>query len=183
MIIASDLTHNGTGLCVNINDSIFGSTTFSSYTTKGSTAISIASLPSDSSVTSSQITSFSNCALYSYANTTNAILLTTGGLTESTRTILNLSNCVLYNSNTTEANDTTRYIYLAGTGGTIIIQRTMIATASTTPTSITPFQTAYSAGSGLYYYGNTYVGSTTNIIIARVLPSGWGLGVSKLTSD
>ena len=176
-----DMSHSGLGLCMDVVDAIFGSASNSTFSSKGPSCVSIKSLPSViASPEASQLSSFTNCSLSSNATPSAAILTIIGGGTVSSTTVLSLSNSLLYNTNSVEANNTTKYLQISGAGGIAYIQRCIVSTLNKI-SSITPYQSSFPAGSGLYYYGNSYAGG--NIVVGYVPPSGWSLGVIKLTSD
>jgi hypothetical protein len=177
----TDLTNSGTGLCMDVVDAIFGSASNSTFSSKGPSCVSIKSLPSViASPEASQLSSFNNCSLSSNATPSAAVLTIIGGGTVSSTTVLSLGNSLLFNTNSVEANNTTKYLQISGAGGIAYIQRSIVSTLNKV-SSITPYQSSFPAGSGLYYYGNSYAGG--NIVVGYVPPSGWSLGVIKLTSD
>jgi hypothetical protein len=182
-IIDSDLTNNGSGRCVYVNGGVFGSSFASSYNTAGPSAVSISQvlITTPAASANTGIASFSNCNFSSLATTGTGILNIIGGGTATTTTTLNLSVCTLVSLNPAEVNNTTKYINITGLGGILYIQRTLVSTASATVTSITPFQTAFAAGSALLYFGNSFVGRAG--AIAYVPPTAWGLGITMLTTD
>jgi len=97
-------------------------------------------------------------------------------ITLGTNANLNLTDSTVQNLNTTEANNTSRYIYTTSATGNLIaaIRNNLTNSASpATVTQITPFQSATPTASQLLYFGNIYTNSTGTLV--GVLPSQGGV--------
>ena len=179
-IINSELSHSGTGKCIEV-DGRFGSSSNSLFSTGGTTALSINTNPSVSSL-SSLVSSFNNCTMSSRANTTGGIIESVGGASEGTKTTLYIANSTLINLTGNSEANAARYIYFGGTGGYLYIIRSTVSSMSTTITQMSPFQAFNPVGCALSYSSNTYAGGGVGLITRNFQTPAWSFA-NKLTSD
>ena len=157
----TDMTHRGTGLAVNMSGGAFSVANQSVFTTTGAVFNIVQSAAGLTNVTS--------CVVSGRASTTVALI------TLGTNANLNLSESTVQNLNTTEANNTSRYVYTtSGTGNFIAAIRNNITNSASAATvqQISPWQAAVPAASQLLYFGNIYTNSTATLV--GVLPAQGG---------
>ena len=145
----SDLTHKGTGSAINITGGTFSSTNNSSFNSKGNVlnlAFSVAGL-----------VSLTNCLVAGSASPTVALIQC------GTNANLNLTDSTVQNVNTTEANNTSRYVYLTAGVLVLAIRNNFSSSASPAITQLTPFQSTTPASSILFYFANIYTNATNTI--------------------
>jgi hypothetical protein len=131
----------------------FGSATNTQFNTTGAVLNLV--------FTSAGLTSLTNCLMAGKASTSVALI------TLGTNANLNLTNSTLQNLNTTEANNTSRYIYTTSATGNLIAAIRNNITNSASPasvTQITPFQAAVPAASQLLYFANIYTNQTGTLV-------------------
>jgi hypothetical protein len=158
-IIFSDLTHSGTGLAVNMAGGAFTEANQSNFIANGAVLNIVQS--------AAGLTSLTDCRVS--GNATPSVALITVG----TNANLNLTTSTIQNTNATEANNTSRYVYTTGATGNLVSatrNNFNIAIASTA-TQITPFQAAVPAASQLFYFANIYTNLTGTLI--GNLPTNW----------
>jgi hypothetical protein len=162
----SDLTNIGSGLAVSVAGGFFGSANNSNFESRQGASISITS-------PSAALTSLTTCLIKGRASASTAII------TIGTNANLNLTDSTVQNANTTESNNTSRYVYL--TAGVLVsaIRNNFSSSASPAITSLTPFQSTTPASSILFYFANIYTNATNTIAV--VLPT-WLL-VKQFTND
>lgn len=180
-----DFTNNGGSYALYANIGNIGTVSDSAFiSTTGNTAVLLLPglLASENPATDA-ITTFNNCYISSQPDTSNAIIALNNGYQGITPISItaNISLCSLVNtgSETVGVPSLTKYIDI-NSAGVIFIQRSQIITVNS-PTTITPYTTNNTAGSGLYYLNNSYISGLVNV--GLVLPSGWTLGVLKLTTE
>jgi hypothetical protein len=149
-VIYSDLTNVGSGLAVSVNGGFFGSANNSNFESRLGSAISLQS-------PAAALTSFTTCLIKGKASPSVAIV------TLATNANLNLTDSTVQNTNTTEANNTSRYVYL--TAGVLVsaIRNNFSSSASPAITSIAPFQSTTPASSILFYFANIYTNASNTI--------------------
>jgi hypothetical protein len=158
----SDLTHRGTGLAVNMSGGAFSVANQSAFNTTGA-VLNIVQ-------TAAGLTNVTNCLISGRASTTVALI--TLGLNAN----LNLTDSTVQNLNTTEANNTSRYVYTTSATGNFIAAIRNNITNSASPATvqqITPWQAAVPAASQLLYFGNIYSNQTATLV--GVLPAQGGV--------
>jgi hypothetical protein len=171
-IIFSDLTNLGTGLCINMAGGAFTEATQTRFNARTAVLNIVASAAS--------LTSLTQCLVSGRASTSVALI------SVGTNANLNINDNTIQNLNTTEANNTSRYIYTTGASNFIAAIRNNI-TNSASPVSvqqITPFQATTPTGSTLLYFGNIYTNSTGTLV--GVLPQQGGAnfaGVRQFNTD
>jgi hypothetical protein len=157
----TDMTHRGTGLAVNMSGGAFSVANQSTFTTTGAVFNIVQTFAGLTNVTS--------CLVSGRASTSVALI------TLGTNANLNLSESTVQNLNTTEANNTSRYVYTtSATGNFIAAIRNNITNSASAATvqQITPWQAAVPAASQLLYFGNIYTNSTATLV--GVLPAQGG---------
>jgi hypothetical protein len=158
-IIFSDLTHLGTGLAVNMSGGAFTDANQSNFITNGAVLNLVNSALG--------LTSLTDCRVS--GNATPSVALITVG----TNAYLNLTTSTIQNTNATEANNTSRYVYTTGATGNLVsaTRNNFTIAIGSTATQITPFQAAVPAASVLVYFANIYTNSTATLI--GYLPTNW----------
>ena len=146
----SDLTQRVSGLAVSVTGGTFSSANNSNFESTAGATVSLA-------FTVAGLGNFTNCLLRGLASPTVAIL------TCGTNANLNLSNCTIQNTNTVEANNTSRYVYL--TAGVLVASiRNNFSSSATTPiTQMTPYQGTTPASSALFYFANIYTNASNTV--------------------
>jgi hypothetical protein len=160
-ILFSDLTNLGTGLCINMAGGAFSEATQSRFNARTAVLNIVCSAAS--------LTSLTQCLVSGRASTSVALI------TLGTNANLNANDNTIQNLNTTEANNTSRYIYTTSATGNLIAAIRNNITNSASPATvqqITPFQAAVPAASQLLYFGNIYTNSTATLV--GVLPQQGG---------
>jgi len=158
---STDMTHRGTGLAVNMSGGAFSVANQSAFTTTGAVFNIVQSAAGLTNVTS--------CLVSGRASPSVALI------TLGTNANLNLSESTVQNLNTTEANNTSRYVYTTSATGNFIAAIRNNITNSASPATvqqITPWQAAVPAASQLLYFGNIYTNSTATLV--GVLPAQGG---------
>jgi hypothetical protein len=145
----SDLTHKGTGSAIVVTAGTFSSANNTSFNSKANVlnlAFSVAGL-----------VSLTNCLVAGSASPTVALIQC------GTNANLNLTDSTVQNVNTTEANNTSRYVYL--TAGVLVsaIRNNFSSSASPAITQMTPFQSTTPASSILFYFANIYTNATNTV--------------------
>ena len=157
----SDLTHKGTGLAVNMAGGAFGSANETSFNSKGAVFNIVCS--------ATNLLNMTNCVVSGFASTTVALI------TLGTNAYLGITDSIVQNLNTTEANNTSRYIYTTSATGNLIASIRNNFTNSASPATvqqITPFQSAVPPASQLLYFGNIYSNQTATL--TGILPAQGG---------
>jgi hypothetical protein len=159
-IIYSDLTHLGTGLAVNMAGGAFSSASESNFNALGAVLNIVQS--------AAGLTSLTNCLVSGRASPTVALI------TAGTNANLNLNSTTVQNTNATEANNTSRYVYTTSATGNLlsVIQCNFTNAVGSSATQITPFQAAVPAASQLLYFANIY--SNINATLIGNLPAQGG---------
>ena len=171
-ILYSDLTNLGTGSCITMTGGAFTEANQSKFNARTAVLTIVASAAS--------LTSMTNCLVSGSASPTVALI------TLGTNANLNINDCTVQNLNTTEANNTSRYIYTTGASNFIAAIRNNL-TNSASPVSvqqITPYQAATPTGTTLLYFGNIYTNATGTLV--GVLPQQGGAnfaGVRQFNTD
>jgi hypothetical protein len=158
----TDMTHRGTGLAVNMSGGAFSVANQSAFTTTGAVFNIVQSAAGLTNVTS--------CLVSGRASPTVALI------TLGTNANINLSESTVQNLNTTEANNTSRYVYTTSATGNFIAAIRNNITNSASPATvqqITPWQAAVPAASQLLYFGNIYTNASATLV--GVLPAQGGL--------
>jgi hypothetical protein len=152
-IIFSDLTHLGTGLVVNMAGGAFPEANQSNFITNGGAVLNLVN-------SVAALTSLTDCRVS--GNATPSVALITVG----TNANLNLTTSTIQNTNATEANNTSRYVYTtSATGNIIAATRNNFNIALASPaTQITPFQAAVPAASQLFYFANIFTNLTGTLV-------------------
>jgi len=161
----SDLTHKGTGAAIVMTGGAFSSANNSAFNSNGAVISLVSSAAS--------LTSFTNCLIAGKASPTVALI------TCGTNSNLNLTDSTVQNTNTTEANSTSRYVYL--TAGVLVsaIRNNFSSSASPAITLMQPFQSTTPASSILFYFSNVYTNATNTV--RAILPT-W-LAVQQFSND
>jgi hypothetical protein len=149
----TDMTHRGTGLAVNMSGGAFSVANQSAFTTTGA-VLNIVQ-------TSAGLTNITSCIVSGRASPTVALI------TLGTNANMNLSESTVQNLNTTEANNTSRYVYTTSATGNFIAGIRNNITNSASPATvqqITPWQSAVPPASQLLYFGNIYSNQTATLI-------------------
>jgi len=128
----------------------FSSATQTQFNTNGAVMTLVMSAAS--------LTSLTNCLMSGKASTTVALI------SLGTNANLNLTDSTVQNLNTTEANNTSRYIYTTSATGNLIAAIRNNITNSSAATQITPFQAAVAPASQLFYFANIYTNQTGTLI-------------------
>ena len=152
-ILFSDLTNLGTGLCINMTSGAFSEATQSRFNARTAVLNIVCSAAS--------LTSLTQCLVSGRASTTVALI------TLGTNANLNANDNTIQNLNTTEANNTSRYIYTTSATGNLIAAIRNNITNSASPATvqqITPFQSATPTATQLLYFGNIYTNSTATLV-------------------
>jgi hypothetical protein len=146
----SDLTQRGTGaFTVLITGGTFSTANNSQFEGAGA-SISLA-------FTSAGLVSFTNCLIRGSASPTVAIL------TCGANANLNLSNNTIQNTNTTEANNTSRYVYLTSASLLVASIRNNFSSSATIPiTQMTAYQST-SPAVALFYFANIYTNASNTV--------------------
>ena len=161
----SDLTHKGTGSAIVVTGGTFSSANNSSFNSKGNVlnlAFSVAGL-----------ISLTNCLVSGSASPTVALIQC------GTNANLNLTDSTVQNVNTTEANNTSRYVYLVAGVLVSAIRNNFSSSASPAITQMTPFQSTTPASSILFYIVNIYTNASNSV--KPILPT-WAL-VQQYNND
>jgi hypothetical protein len=189
-ITNSDFSNNGGGYALYANGGNFVTVSTSGFSSTGKTAVHLLpGLVSDEDPLVDNVTNFNNCYISSKPDNLNPIIAVNNGFQGATVvvTTLNISISTLFNNGTETQGvpSTSEYIDI-NNAGVIVIQRSQIITKNK-PSSITPYKTNNPNGSGLYYFGNTYLSGNINVglVLPPNLPTigGWALGVLKLTTE
>ena len=161
----SDLTHKGTGSAINMAGGAFGSANNSSFNSNGAVMALTSSAAS--------LISLTNCLVSGKASPTVALI------TCGTNSNLNLTDCTIQNTNTTEANSTSRYVYL--TAGVLVssIRNNYSSSASPAITLMQPYQSTTPASSILFYFSNIYTNASNTV--RTILPT-WA-AVQQFSND
>lgn len=157
----TDMTHRGTGLAVNMSGGAFSVANQSAFSTTGAVFNIVQSAAGLTNVTS--------CVVSGRASPTVALI------TLGTNANINLSESTVQNLNTTEANNTSRYVYTTSATGNFIAAIRNNITNSASPATvqqISPWQAAVPAASQLLYFGNIYSNQTATLV--GVLPAQGG---------
>jgi hypothetical protein len=152
-ILSSDLTNLGTGLCINMTSGAFSEATQSRFNARTAVLNIVCSAAS--------LTSLTQCLVSGRASTTVALI------TLGTNANLNANDNTIQNLNTTEANNTSRYIYTTSATGNLVAAIRNIFTNSASPATvqqITAFQSATPTATQLLYFGNIYTNSTATLV-------------------
>jgi hypothetical protein len=171
-ILFSDLTNLGTGSCINMTGGGFSEANQSRFNARTAVLNILASAPT--------LTSMTNCLVSGSASPTVALI------TLGTNANLNINDCTVQNLNTTEANNTSRYIYTTGASNFIAAIRNNLTNSASPATvqQITPYQAGTPTGTTLLYFGNIYTNSTGTLV--GVLPQQGGAnfaGVRQFNTD
>jgi len=167
-IIFSDLTHSGTGLVVNMSGGAFPEANQSNFITNGGAVLNLVNSAAG------LLTSLTDCRVS--GNATPSVALITVG----TNANLNLTTSIIQNTNATEANNTSRYVYTTGANLVSATRNNFNIAIASTATQITPFQAAVPASSQLFYFANIYTNLTGTLI--GNLPTNW-LTVRQFGND
>jgi hypothetical protein len=143
----SDLTHLGTGKCLNIDTAIISFSFASGYTTGGTTAVSV--LVTNPSLASPRSSQFTQCGFQSRPVTTSGMFLFSTSATTTGVCYQSFLNCSFLSTNTSEATPNA-YIYQSGgknlgtvpapiPSNIVVISRSNVQSFSTSAT-LTPFQ-------------------------------------------
>lgn len=183
-IINSDFSNNGGGYALYANQGNITTVSQCGFSTTGKTAVHLLpGLVSNEDPAVDNVSNFNNCYFSSQPDNLNPIIAVNNGFKGATVvvTTANISLSTIFNNGTETLGvpSTSEYIDI-NTAGVVVIQNSQIITKNK-PTTITPYKTNNAPGSGLYYFGNTYISG--NIAVGLVLPVGWGLGVIKLTTE
>ena len=151
-ILFSDLTQKGTGLAVNMAGGVFSQANQSIFTTNGAVLNIVQSAIG--------LLSLTDCIVSGRASPTVALI------TCGTNAYLNLTSTTVQNNNTTEANNTSRYVYTTSATGNLIsaIRNNFTNAVGSPATQITPFQAAVPTASQLLYFANIYSNSTATLV-------------------
>jgi len=151
-IIFSDLTQKGTGLVVNMSGGAFPEANQSNFIANGAVLNLVNSVAG--------LTSLTDCLVSGKASTTVALI------TCGTNANLNLTTSTIQNTNASEANNTSRYVYTTGATGNLVsaIRNNFTNAVGSPATQITPFQAAVPAASQLLYFANIYTNITATLI-------------------
>lgn len=149
----SALANRGTGSAINMAAGAFSGALNSTFGTLGAVMTIIQS--------AAGLTSLVGCTMSGRASPSVALI------TLGTNATLNLNDSIVQNLNTTEANNTSRYVYTtSATGNLIVAIRNNITNSASAALvqQITPFQAAVPAASQLLYFGNIYTNSTATLL-------------------
>jgi hypothetical protein len=161
----SDLTHKGTGSAIFMTGGAFSSANNSAFNSNGNVMTLTSPVAS--------VTTLTNCLVTGKASPTVALI------TCGTNSNLNLTDCTIQNTNTTEANSTSRYVYL--TAGVLVasIRNNYSSSASPAITLMQPYQSTAPASSILFYFSNIYTNASNTV---RVTLPAWA-AVQQLSND
>jgi hypothetical protein len=146
----SDLTNRGTGKAVGVAAGAFSTATNSSFISAGAVFSIVQS--------AATLTSVQNCLIQGVA--TSAVALITLGV----NAYISLVDNQIQNTNATETNNTTRYIYTTSATGNFVSAIRNTVSALSAATQITPFQAAVPAATQLFFFGNVYANSTNTLV-------------------
>lgn len=151
-ILFSALAQNGTGLAINMAGGAFTEANQSNFFANGAVLNIVQSAVG--------LLSLTDCLVSGRASPTVALI------TCGTNAYLNLTSTTIQNNNTTEANNTSRYVYTTSATGNLIsaIRNNFTNAVGSPATQITPFQAAVPAASQLLYFANTYSNITATLI-------------------
>ena len=146
----SDLTNRGTGKAVGVAAGAFSTAANSSFISAGAVFSIVQS--------AATLTSVQNCLIQGVA--TSAVALITLGV----NAYMSILDSQIQNTNATETNNTTRYIYTTSATGNLVSAVQNTVSALSAATQITPFQAAVPAATQLFFFGNVYANSTNTLV-------------------
>jgi hypothetical protein len=153
----SDLSNSGTGRAVTVSAGAFSTALNSVFGSRGAVISIIQS--------ASALTTITQCTIIGFASSTVALI------TLGVNSFASLVDCQIQNANTTETNNTSRYVYTTSATGNLVsaIQNTFSTLSAAT--QITPFQAAVPAATQLFFFANVYANQTNTLQVN--MPTGF----------